>query len=130
MKLTSPNFVTPAGHQPLDEYTDAPVWLQRTFVGTYVLFCMVLGLWLVVLPWTNNWFPAGFVSRWPALQEVLRSGFVRGAVSGLGLVDIWCGVLEVIHYHDRPPGNPGTNLAQGGGGTASPPDGNSHDGQH
>jgi hypothetical protein len=91
---------------------------------------MVLGLWLVVLPWTNNWFPAGVVSRWPALHEVLRSGFVRGAVSGLGLVDIWVGVLEVIHYHDRPPGNPGTNLEHRGDGTASPPDGNLHDKQH
>jgi hypothetical protein len=94
--------MNPAGPPPLHEYADAPVWLQRVFVGTYVLFCMVLGLWLVVLPWSTNWFPAGFVARWPALQEVLRSGFVRGAVTGLGLVDIWCGVLEVIHYHDRP----------------------------
>ena len=95
--------MTPAGPQPLEDYADAPVWLQRIFAGTYVLFCLVLGLWLVVLPWTPNWFPAGYVARWPALQQALHSGFVRGAVSGLGLVDIWCGVLEVIHYHDRTP---------------------------
>ncbi len=84
---------------------------------------MVLGLWLVVLPWTSNWFPAGFVSRWPALQGVLQSGFVRGAVTGLGLVDIWCGVLEVIHYHDRPLAPPPPQQNE------SSPDGTSHDGQ-
>jgi len=124
LKLTSSNLVTPAGPQPLHEYADAPVWLQRIFAATYVLFCMVLGLWLVVLPWTSNWFPAGFVSHWPALQGVLQSGFVRGAVTGLGLVDIWCGVLEVIHYHDRPPAPPPAQQNE------SSPDGNSHDGQH
>jgi len=118
--------MTPAAPPPLHEYADAPVWLQRVFMGTYVLFCMVLGLWLVVLPWTANWFPSGFVARWPVLQELLRSGFVRGAVTGLGLVDIWCGVLEVIHYHDRPPAGarqpePDQSPA------ASEPDGNSHD---
>ena len=85
---------------------------------------MVLGLWLVVLPWTSNWFPAGFVSRWPGLQGLLQSGFVRGTVTGLGLVDIWCGVLEVIHYHDRPPAAHPAQPNQ------NSPDGNSHDGQH
>ncbi len=115
--------MTPAGPQPVEEYADAPVWLQRIFVSTYVLFCVVLGLWLVVLPWTSSWFPAGFVSRWPALQELLQSGFVRGAVSGLGLVDIWCGVLEVIHYHDQPPGASGASPASKDEGPASGPDG-------
>jgi hypothetical protein len=33
---------------------------------------------------------------------------VRGAISGIGLVDIWLGVLEAIHYHDRPPAGAGT----------------------
>jgi hypothetical protein len=109
------------------------VWLQRVFVSTYVLFCMVLGTWLVALPWTENWFSGGIVAQWPALQQLLQNGFVRGAVTGLGLVDIWCGVLEVIHYRDRPPATPGSQvsdarLAQPGGGAASRPDGNSHDG--
>lgn len=120
--------MTPAGPQPLPEYADAPVWLQRIFMGTYVLFCMVLGLWLVVLPWTTNWFPAGFVARWPALQDMLRSGFVRGAVTGLGLVDIWCGVLEVIHYRDRPPA--GARQTQQESPAASGHDGNPNDRQH
>jgi hypothetical protein len=118
LKLTSTNLATPTGHQPVDEYTDAPVWLQRVFAGTYVLFCIVLGIWLVALPWVGKWFEDGLVSRWPELQRVLQHGFVRGAVTGLGLIDIWLGVWEAVHYRDHVP--PGTSTHNNG---------NTHDGK-
>lgn len=73
------------------------------FVSVFVLFCITLGLTIALLPWTGAWFESGLVERWPGLQHLLHLGFVRGAVSGLGLIDIWLGVLEVIHYHDHPP---------------------------
>lgn len=103
MKLTSANLDSPSGPQPVGEYAEAPVWLQRLFTGVYVLFCMTLGLALVTLPWTDGWFEDGFFARWPAVQHMLHQGFVRGAVSGLGLVDIWLGVLEAVHYRNRRP---------------------------
>ena len=31
-------------------------------------------------------------------------GFVRGVVSGLGLVDIWMGVVEAVTYRETPRG--------------------------
>jgi hypothetical protein len=40
--------------------------------------------------------------QWPAFQHLMQLGFVRGAVSGLGLLDIWLGVLEAVRYRDRP----------------------------
>jgi hypothetical protein len=109
LKLTSTNLATPAGPQSTDEYAEAPFWLQRLFAGTYVLFCVVLGLWLVALPWVGRWFDDGWVAHWPELQRVLRHGFVRGAVTGLGLIDIWLGIWEAIHYRDHLPGTPPTN---------------------
>lgn len=79
-----------------------PVWLQRVFVIVYVLFCIELGLVLVALPWMSSyWFSGGFLSQWPQLQRMLQSGFVRGAVSGLGLLDIWLGIVEAVRYRDR-----------------------------
>jgi hypothetical protein len=106
LKLTSTNFESPTGH-PVDEYAEAPIWLQRLFVATYVLFCMVLGIWLVALPWSGKWFDQGLVSNWPSLQNLLQQGFVKGAVTGLGLIDIWIGILEAVKYHDRLPVNAG-----------------------
>jgi hypothetical protein len=79
-----------------------PVWLQRVFVIVYVLFCIELGLVLMVLPWmTGYWFSGGWLAQWPELRNLLQSGFVRGAVSGLGLLDIWLGIMEAVRYRDR-----------------------------
>jgi len=32
---------------------------------------------------------------------VLHNGAVRGLISGVGLLDIWIGVSEAIHYRDH-----------------------------
>jgi hypothetical protein len=101
LNLTSTNLENPAGPPPLREEPLPPLWLQRSFVVIYVLFCMIVGMALVALPWTSNWFETGWISRWPAVQDILQHGFVRGAISGLGLIDLWLGVLEAVNYHDR-----------------------------
>ncbi len=33
----------------------------------------------------------------------MRLGPVRGIISGLGLLDIWIGISEAIHYRDQRP---------------------------
>lgn len=83
--------------------------MQRLFMGVYVLFCVTLGLTLIRLPWSEGWFETGLLTRWPELQHILHLGFVRGAVSGLGVIDIWLGVHEAIHYRERRPLNPAEN---------------------
>jgi hypothetical protein len=106
LKLTSTNFDSPPpapAPQPAEgQAAELPVWLQRVFAVVYVLFCIELGLVLMVLPWlTGYWFSNGWLSQWPELQRVVQSGFVRGAVSGLGLIDIWLGIMEAVNYRDR-----------------------------
>jgi hypothetical protein len=101
LKPASTNFDPAAAPPPAGEYGEPPVWMQRLFLGVYVLFCVTLGLTLVWLPWTEFWFESGFLSRWPELQHLLHAGFVRGAVSGLGVIDIWLGIHEVIFYRER-----------------------------
>ena len=105
MKLTSRNLENPPPAQPAEPETnnaaEMPVWLQRVFVVVYVLFCIELGLVLFTLPWTRYWFSDGWMSDWPKLQHLMQQGFVRGAVSGLGLLDIWLGVIEAVRYRDR-----------------------------
>jgi len=78
-----------------------PIWLQRMFLVTFCLFCMVIGMALVTLPWTPGWFEQGSVERWPWLQRILQQGFIRGVVSGLGVIDIWIGVQEAVQYRDQ-----------------------------
>ena len=49
---------------------------------------LLVGLVLIVTPWTPFWESNWMLQPWPALRLVLLSGFVRGAISGLGLVNL------------------------------------------
>lgn len=95
------NLDSPPAPPPVEQEMQPPVWMQRMFTVTYCLFCLVVGMALVTLPWAPNWFDQGMIERWPALQSVLQHGFVRGAISGLGIIDIWIGVQEAVQYHDK-----------------------------
>lgn len=78
------------------------LWLQRLWLVVFVLFCLEVGIALVVLPWLRFWSENSLIAGYPQLQEFLKLNFVRGLVSGLGLVDIGMGVLEAIRYRESP----------------------------
>ena len=80
------------------------VWMQRTSLFILVLFCVYLGGILAVLPWlTSVWDHNVLLQANPRVWAVLRLGFVRGIISGLGLLDIWIGISEAVHYRDADP---------------------------
>ena len=49
-----------------------------------------------MLPWSGFWERNYFVQLWPSLQAVVTNNFVRGGVSGLGLVNLLAGVFELL----------------------------------
>jgi hypothetical protein len=59
------------------------------------VFFFEAGLVLVVLPWSRYWDQNYFAQLLPSLHTVLDNHFVRGAVSGLGLVNLLAGVAEI-----------------------------------
>jgi hypothetical protein len=82
----------------------APVWLQRLSLFVLVLFCVYLGVLVAILPWwTRVWDHNMWIESRPALAAVLHNGAVRGLISGLGLLDIWIGISEAVHYRDHRP---------------------------
>lgn len=101
LKFTSFNLETPPAPQPVESQAAMPVWLHRLFMIVYVLFCVELGIVVVALPWSPWWFQNNLLDHWPSIRHFWQLGFVRGAVSGLGLLDFWLGVSEAIHYRDR-----------------------------
>ena len=79
----------------------APVWLQRMSLFVLVLFCVYLGVLVMVLPWwPRMWDQNMFIDARPQLANILHNGAVRGLISGLGALDIWIGVSEAIHYRE------------------------------
>ncbi len=80
----------------------APLWLQRISLVVLVLFCVYLGVLVAVLPWwTRIWDENLFLMEHPQLSSFLHLGAVRGLISGLGMLDIWIGISEAVHYRDR-----------------------------
>ncbi|MGE0405481.1 MAG: hypothetical protein AB7O65_04205 [Candidatus Korobacteraceae bacterium] len=82
------------------------IWVHRLSLVILVVFCIELGMLLAILPWTRVWTENTLLMSYPGLGGMLRNNFVRGLITGLGLLDIWIGVSEAIHYAD--PGKPGT----------------------
>jgi hypothetical protein len=101
LKPTSANLESPPASQPVETPAEMPVWLQRFFLIVYVVFCIELGIVLVALPWSVLWNNNNLLLHWPAVRHFLQLGFVRGAISGLGFLDLWLGIYEAVHYKDR-----------------------------
>jgi hypothetical protein len=79
----------------------APLWLQRMSLFVLVLFCVYLGVLVMVLPWwPRMWDQNMFIEARPRLASILHNGAVRGLISGLGALDIWIGISEAIHYRE------------------------------
>lgn len=84
-----------------EQAVPAPVWLQRLSLGVLVIFCLYLGLLIALLPWWKEmWDRNPLLLRHPALRAFLMKGTVRGLISGLGVLDLWIGISELIHYRD------------------------------
>ena len=83
---------------------------SRLSVIFYIILCFEIGLVLTVLPWVphgwwglsdwgNNYFlvlasrKVGF-----GIQRFIASGWVRGAVSGIGILNLGMGVWEIFNF--------------------------------
>lgn len=83
----------------------------RLSVIFYIILCMEIGIFLTVLPWWpqgmwglsdwgNNYFLlyAARKTGIQGLQAVVASGWVRGAVSGVGLLNLGIAIWEIFHF--------------------------------
>ena len=95
---------TPASAEPrtLDERPDTglDLWLHRATILLFVFVCAVVGVLLVIVPWRPEWTDNRLLLTYPGLRAFVANGFTRGLCTGLGLVDIWIGFWEAIHYHE------------------------------
>lgn len=90
-----------AAPAPQKDNNIAPVWLQRMSLVMLVVFCLVVGVMVVVVPWWPRiWDQNPWLLAHPQVAAVLRNGAVRGFITGVGLLDIWIGLSEAVHYRD------------------------------
>jgi hypothetical protein len=81
-------------------------WFPRLTSVLFIIFCLELGLFLLIYPWTQGWTENYFAWALPGSVEApwnkfWNNGFVRGALSGLGAVDLWIAMAEVFRMFGR-----------------------------
>jgi hypothetical protein len=89
---------TAAGPQIEDQAPRAPIrfWHRRVWAVCFTIFALEIGLFLVVFPWMDSWDINHFQRWFPRLQDFWEDPYLRGAVSGLGLVNVYIACGEVI----------------------------------
>ena len=83
--------------------------VERLTVIFFIILCLLLGLNLTLLPWMS----VGLITDWgnnyllaflseksglPVIQEAVSSTWVRGAVTGLGVVNLVIAFWEIAHF--------------------------------
>ena len=72
------------------EQAPAPAyrWYHKASALLLIVFCLEVGVVLLVFPWLEYW-DNNFFSNWiPKLHGYWDNSYVRGAVSGLGVANI------------------------------------------
>lgn len=72
--------------------------MRRLFL---VVFFFEVGIVLAVAPWSKYWEANYFAELVPAVRPLLMNAFVRGAVTGLGLVNFAAGIAEFLSIAAR-----------------------------
>jgi hypothetical protein len=63
--------------------------MNRVLRALLVVLCFEMGALLLYLPWSVYWDQNYFLSHFPSLIPVLLHPSFRGAVSGIGVLDIF-----------------------------------------
>lgn len=59
------------------------------------------GLLLILIPWSAFWDRNFFLEAVPALHGVMTNNFVRGAITGLGIVNVFAALGEMTDMFAR-----------------------------
>lgn len=84
--------------------------VARLTVIFFIILCLEAGIALTLLPWLSlgglgdwgdNYLLALLVEKtgMPVLQKAVASGWIRGAVTGLGILNLFIAFWELAHFN-------------------------------
>lgn len=71
-------------------------WHRRVLAFCLIVFAFELGLFLLVFPWLKSWEMSWIPVHSRHFAGFWMSPYLRGAISGLGLLNIYIAVMEAI----------------------------------
>ena len=70
-------------------------WYHKMSAVVFITFCLEMGLFLLIFPWTESWDSNYFSGLMPQMKNFWDNLYVRGAVSGLGVVNLYISLVEI-----------------------------------
>lgn len=71
-------------------------WYHKTGGVLFVAFCLGVGLFLLIFPWTDAWEVNYFATVVPSLSPYWDNLYLRGAISGIGVVNLYLSFMEMF----------------------------------
>lgn len=71
-------------------------WPRKLWSIVFIVFCLEIGLFLLIYPWTDLWGDNLFLSMAPRLNGLWFNGYFRGILSGLGVLNIYIALAEIV----------------------------------
>lgn len=88
---------TPQAAAPLEPaHRQGYHWYHKMSAVLFITFCLEIGLFLLIFPWTEYWdgnYFSAFIPEWHRYWDNL---YVRGAISGLGIVNLYISFVEIF----------------------------------
>jgi len=71
-------------------------WYHKVSAVLLITFCLEIGLYLLIFPWTEYWDSNYFSALVPEWRQYWTNTYVRGAVSGLGVMNLYISFVEIF----------------------------------
>ena len=71
-------------------------WYHKFGAVLFILFCLEIGTFLVYFPWSDWWDSNLLSSIVPEWHGYWSNAYLRGAVSGLGVVNLYISFVEIF----------------------------------
>jgi len=89
---------------PLEDAGAAPApppqpvyqWYNRLFAVLLATLCLLVGIFLLLVPWTPQWNDNYILHVVPALRRWWGNWYLRGAISGIGVVNLYISLVDVF----------------------------------
>ncbi|MEX2261967.1 MAG: hypothetical protein WD696_08440 [Bryobacteraceae bacterium] len=88
----------PFSQGPVAVEASAPAyrWYHKAFALAFIVFCLESGLFLLLFPWSEYWDLNYFASVAPEWRDFWGNAYLRGAVSGLGMLNLYVSLSEIF----------------------------------
>jgi len=71
-------------------------WYHKISAVLFITFCLEIGFFLLIFPWTEFWETNYFAAYVPEWHQYWGNMYVRGAISGIGVVNLYISFGEMF----------------------------------